>query len=391
MKLKFKSIIIFFVILFVGLYGSEKKYWERTFGGTEREIGWSVQVTGDGGCIIGGLTHSFGAGQTDYYLIKVDSEGNMEWQRTFGTEKRDMSIHVQNATDQGYILCGTTGYGSDNSDIYVVKTDSNGILDWEKTYGGEASERGGCIRPTADGGYIVCGTTSSYRAGDSDIYLLKISSTGERDWEKTYGGSGRDWSQAVQITSDDGIIIGGNTASYGQGKQDVYLIKTDHDGNKEWEKTYGGPENEFIFGTEGLIQAEDGGFVFCTYGQSFGEGMTDCYVVKTDSSGDIEWEKTFGGAQDDGALSVLQMQDSGYLICGYTKSTGAGDRDVYLVKIDQNGNKEWEKTFGGPGFDCGIAIQMTNDGGLIICGETASYGSGERDVYLIKTDLDEKY
>ena len=114
--------------------------------------------------------------------------------------------------------------------------------------------------------------------------------------------------------------------------------------------------------------------------------MNDFYIVKTSSSGETEWEKTFGGSKEDGPLSILQTQDSGYLICGYTKSIGAGNRDVYLVKIDKNGIKDWEKTYGGPDFDCGIALQQTADGGLIICGETASYGAGERDVYLIKTE-----
>ena len=158
-------------------------------------------------------------------------------------------------------------------------------------------------------------------------------------------------------------------------------------GNKEWEALYGGPEDEFVFGTGALIQTSDGGYIFCAYGRSYGEGMTDCYVVKTDASGDTEWEKTFGGSEDDGALSVLQTQDRGYIICGYTKSMGAGDRDVYLVKTDKDGVKEWERTYGGTGFDCGIAMKQTTDGGLIICGETNTYGAGERDIYLIKTIL----
>lgn len=405
-SIKIKFVLFILAIFLIGFYGFTKSinfrplmnawasvtaefegtYWEKTYGGPEREIGWSVQVTGDGGYIIGGLTNSFGAGKTDAYLVKTDPEGNMEWQRTFGSERRDMSINVQLTSDEGYILCGTTGYGSGDSDIYIVKTDSNGLLEWEQMYGGREAERGGCIKQTGDRGYIICGETSSFGAGESDIYLIKINSKGEKEWEKTYGGSGRDWCHNVQLTSDDGYILGGNTASYGQGKLDVYLIKTNINGNKEWEQTYGGPEDEFIFGPEGLIQTKDGGFIFCTYGESYGEGMTDFYIVKTDSSGDTEWEKTFGGSQEDGALSILQTQDRGYLICGYTKSIGAGNRDVYLVKIDKNGIKEWEKTYGGPDFDCGISLQQTADGGLIICGETESYGAGERDVYLIKAD-----
>jgi len=364
----------------------QEKYWEKTYGGPKREIGWSVQVTRDGGYIIGGFTRSFGVGDIDSYLIKTDSDGNMEWQRTFGGKRNDVSINVQITSDEGYILCGTTGFGSDSSDLYILKTDSKGLLEWEKKFGGTKKESGGCIKQTRDRGYIICGETSSFGAGESDIYLIKIDSKGEKEWEKTYGGSGRDWGHTVQLTSDGGYIIGANTASYGQGKLDVCLIKTDKKGNKEWEQTYGGPEDEFIFGTEGLIQTKDGGFIFCTYGASYGEGMTDFYIVKTDSLGDTEWEKTFGGSQEDGALAILQAQDGGYLICGYTKSIGAGDRDVYLIKIDKNGKKEWEKTYGGPDFDCGIAMQKTTDGGLIICGETESFGSGERDVYLIKTN-----
>ena len=400
-----KLVLIIFTVFLAGFYGFTKRSdyrsqlntqaseaskfeetaWEKTYGGQEREIGWSVQAAGDGGFIIAGLTSSFGAGETDAYLLKTDPEGNLEWQRTFGSEWRDMSLNVQLTSDEGYILCGTAGSGSCDSDIHIVKTDSAGQLEWEKMYGGKEADRGGCIKQTKDRGYIICGETSSFGAGESDIYLIKINSNGKKEWQKTYGGPGRDWCHNVQLTADGGYILGGNTASYGQGKMDVYLIKTDNSGNKEWTQTYGGPQDEFIFGTHGLIQTKDKGFIFCTYGESYGKGMTDFYIVKTDSSGNTEWEKTYGGSQDDGALSILQTQDLGYYVCGFTKSLGVGNRDVYLVKIDKNGIKERERTFGGPDFDCGIALMQTADGGLIICGETASYGAGERDVYLIKT------
>ncbi len=386
-----RFVLFTFAIFPIGLYGFEGKYWEKTYGGPEREIGWSVQVTRDGGYVIGGLTRSFGAGDVNFYLIKTDSEGNMEWERNFGDDRNNLCVNVQITSNEGYILCGTTGFGTDDSDIFIVKTDSKGLVEWEKTYGGSQAESGGSIKQTRDRGYIICGETSSFGAGESDIYLIKINSKGEKEWEKTYGGPSRDWGHTVQLTSDGGYIIGCNTASYGQGKLDVYLIKTDIKGNKEWDKTYGGTEDEYIWGTEGLIQTKDEGYIFCALSESYGEGMNDFYILKISSSGKIEWQKTFGGTKEDGPLSILQTQDSGYLICGYTKSFGAGDRDVYLIKIDKNGKKEWEKTYGGPDFDCGIAMQKTTDGGIIICGETESYGSGERDVYLVKTNFFEDY
>ena len=365
----------------------QEKYWEKTYGGPKVEIGWSVQLTGDGGYIIGGFTDSYGAGERDSYLVKTDSKGNKEWQRPFGGKKHDSSTNVQYIDDGGYILCGaTSSFGAGDSDLYIVKTDSKGLLEWEKNFGGVKQERGGCIKQTGDQGFIVCGETSSFGAGESDIYLVKINSKGEKQWDKTYGGPHRDWGNNVQLTSDGGYIIGGNTASYGQGKLDVYLIKTDKNGNKRWEKTFGGTEDEYIHGTAGLIQTKDGGFIFCAVTESYGEGMSDFYIVKTNHSGEQEWQKTFGGSKEEDPLSILQIKDGGYLICGYTKSIGAGDRDVYLIKIDNSGKKEWEKTYGGPDFDCGIAIQQTIDGRLIICGETKSYGAGDKDVYLIKTD-----
>ena len=163
----------------------------------------------------------------------------------------------------------------------------------------------------------------------------------------------------------------------------MYLVKTDSSGQNQWQKTFGGPKRDVGMS---LQQTEDNGYIICGYTSSYGSGDWDVYLIKTDSSGNLKWEKTFGGSERDAGYSILQTADGGYVLCGYTKSFGSGDRDVYLLKIDPSGNKQWQETYGGTDFDVGLSVQQTPDGEYVICGETKSYGSGNKDVYLIKTN-----
>jgi hypothetical protein len=206
---------------------------------------------------------------------------------------------------------------------------------WWRTYGGTNSDYGCSVQPTADGGYIVAGSTASFGAGNGDVYLIKTDASGDTLWTRTYGGTSDDYGWSVQLTSDGGYIIAGYSSSFGAGDYDVYLIRTSPSGDSLWTRTYGGTSLDKGYSVQ---QTSDGGYIVVGYTKSYGAGDVDAYLVKTDSSGDALWTRTYGGTNSDNGHSVQQTSDGGYIIAGQTRSFGAGSLDVYLIKTDANGN-----------------------------------------------------
>ncbi|ACK42564.1 lipoprotein [Dictyoglomus turgidum] len=359
-----------------------QQVWQKTYGGSSSDYAYSIQQTSDGGYIVAGYTWSFGAGNRDFYIIKLDSNGNKVWEKTYGGSNDDWARSIQQTSDGGYIVVGGTySFGAGYADFYIIKLDSNGDKVWEKTYGGSENDVARSIQQTSDGGYIVAGGTSSFGAG-GDFYIIKLDSNGNKVWEKTYGGSDDDWASSIQQTSDGGYIVAGGTYSFGAGSADFYIIKLDSNGDKVWEKTYGGSSWDRA---SSIQQTTDGGYIVAGYTNSFGAGNGDFYIIKLDSNGDKVWEKTYGGSSYDEAYSIQQTSDGGYIVAGYTESFGAGYSDFYIIKLDSNGDKVWEKTYGGSNDDEASSIQQTTDGGYIVAGGTYSFGAGG-DFYIIKTD-----
>jgi uncharacterized delta-60 repeat protein len=361
---------------------STQTVWQKTYGGSDWDWANSIQQTKDGGYIVAGGT--YGAGSADIYIIKLDANGNKLWEKTFGGSNNDEAYSIRQTSDGGYIVAGyTESFGAGSADIYIIKLDANGNEKWQKSYGGSNDDWANSIQQTKDGGYIVAGGTYSFGAGGLDVYVIKLDASGDMKWYKTYGESNDDNAWSIQQTTDGGYIVAGWTKSFGEGGMDVYAIKLDANGNEKWQKSYGGSNDDWA---NSIQQTKDGGYIVAGGTYSFGAGGLDVYVIKLDASGDMKWYKTYGESNDDNAWSIQQTTDGGYIVAGWTNSLGAGSYDVYVIKLDANGNEKWQKSYGGSNDDWAYYIQQTNDGGYIVAGVTNSFGAGGYDVYIIKMD-----
>ena len=358
---------------------------ERTYGGSSVDHSHSIQQTQDGGYILSGCTDSYGAGLLDIYLVRTDSLGDTLWTRTFGGTNLDFGFCVQQTHDLGYIVAGLTYPDSGSGDVYLIRMDSLGDSLWTRRYGGDEYDVGISVQQTRDLGYVICGLTYSFGADSGDMYIVKTDSLGDTLWTRNHGGSQKDFGRAVQQTEDGGYVLGGYTGPFG-GPYDMYLVKMDSLGGTLWTRTYGGINGEFGFSVQ---QTQEGGYVVAGNTYSFGAGEWDIYLVKTDSLGGPLWTKTYGGGDvEDREVHVQQTTDGGYIIAGNTASFGAGLRDLYLIKTDSLGETVWERTYGGSMDDYGLYVQQTQDGGYAVSGGTESFGAGSQDIYLVKTDGD---
>jgi pimeloyl-ACP methyl ester carboxylesterase len=355
----------------------------KTYGGANTDAGYpDIVQSSDGGYAIVGETSLLGAGGLDAYLVKTDADGNMQWNKTYGGPLNETGFRVCSTSDGGYAIIGTTSsFGAGGSDGWLVKTGANGIAYWAKTYGGTGDDTAVSVAQTADGGYAIVGYTNSSGAGKLDYWLIKTDAAGNMEWSKTYGRTNDDWGCDLILTSDGGYALLGYSTSFGGWK--AWLIKTDSAGNEAWNKTYG---IGVVTWVASGIQTADGGYAMS--GATYGPFLTniDTYLVKTDSSGNMLWNKTYGGTGTEQGGGLVQMADGGYAVVSETNSSGAGGMDGWLFRTDSSGNMLWNKTFGGPGKDNTNNIVLTADGGFAIAGYTNSFGTGNSELWLIKTD-----
>ncbi|QQS37580.1 MAG: T9SS type A sorting domain-containing protein [Ignavibacteriales bacterium] len=358
--------------------------WTKTFGGTNIDIGHSVEQTSDGGYIITGYTRSFGTmSGRNLWLIKTDENGNQIWNNALGGNSDDEGHCVKQSNDGGYIIAGlTNSFGAGVKDVYLVKTDSLGSLQWQKTFGGNSDDEGYSVIQSSDDGFVIAGVTSSFTSGGRDLYLVKTDVAGNLVWQKNLGGLSSDGAWEIQNTSDNGFIIAGWTFSQGPGALgNAWLVKTDSAGNEQWNKYFGGADVDRAYSVQ---QTVDNGYILTGYTSSFGAGLDDMLLIKTDSIGNQSWMKTFGGTGRDYGYSIDVTSDSGFIIAGYTLSFGAGGDDLWLVKTDYAGNQMWSKTFGGTSSEIAYSVIETIDGSFVVTGHTLSYGAGVHDVWLLK-------
>ena len=371
--------LLFILLLTIPFIGFGQS-WEKTYNISDYDYGSSIQQTSDGGYI---LTGHISILEQDIILIKLNSLGDTLWTNSLIETHDQVGRCVKQTSDNGYILCGTREIGG-NGNIWVIKTDSIGNMYWNVTFGDTLSySEGYSVQQTSDGGYIITGGTNVDQfLGNSNIQLIKIDGFGVEQWNQTYGGTGEDCGYSVQQTTDGGYITTGVIDLWGNNQGEIYLVKTDVNGVELWNNTFGGTSEDI---GRSVQQTIDGGYIISGYTWGGINGQSDIYTIKTDSNGIELWSHHLGGIDQDYSRSIQQTTDGGYIICGETSSYGNGDVDVYLIKTDDFGVEQWSQTFGGTDYDYGCSVQQTTDGGYIITGGTRSFGNWGN-IYVIKTD-----
>jgi hypothetical protein len=390
---KLSSLVLVLSIICITANASHgASYWAKTYGMSgAADVANSIQQTSDGGYIVGWRTDFYVACH-DALILKLDSSGEVTWQKTYGGDGCDETYAIQETFNGGYIAAGrTSSFGDFYSDIWVLKLDTNGDVVWQKTYGGSYQDIAYSIQQTdddgdsvKDDGYIVAGNTSSFGAGGGDVWVLKIDNNGEVTWQKTYGGSGSDRADSIQQTTDGGYIVAGATYSFGvYGDWDIWILKLNSSGDVIWEKTYDESAGD---GAYSIQQTSDGGYIVAgdTTPIPVNLQLYDVWVLKLDSSGDISWQKKYGGSDWDAAKSIQQTSDGGYIMAGWTRSFGSGNADSWILKLDTNGDISWQKTYGGNDWDVTFSIQQVLDGGYIMAGNTVSFVPGENEIWVLK-------
>ena len=372
------------IVLFAAapLHAQPDSLWSRTYGGDHNEGCTSLIQTADGGYALGGYTRSFGAGESDFWLVRTDENGDSLWSRTYGGKVNDGCYSLIQTTDGGFALAGyTSSFGAGQHDFWLVRTDENGDSLWSHTYGGQRSDACYIHFQTSDGGYVLAGYSNSFGAGDFDFWLVRTDENGDSLWSRTFGGQDWDMCESLVQTADGGFALAGFTSSFGSGEYDFWLVKTDKNGDSLWSRTYGGQNIDYC---NSLVQTSDGGYALVGDTDSFGAGRDDFWLVRTDENGDSLWSRTYGGGGNEWCNSLVQTEERGFALAGMTWSIGAGEGDFWLLRTNENGDSLWSRTYGGQNQDNCSSLILTTEGGYALAGGTQSFGAGEYDFWLVK-------
>lgn len=408
--------------------------WIKNYGGSGEDTGQSIIETSDGGYAILGFSNSLDGDISnktmevnDYWLLKLDADGNLEWNKTYGGSKDDRGQSLVQTADGGYALTGYAesddGDGSVNNgfhDNWILKLDTSGTVEWEKSFGFSGHDHSYDILQTVDGGFFFTGfldITSARLDGNTEkgnsltshgvgeFWGTKIDDLGDVQWRGYFGGTNNDRSHAVVQAEDGGFVMAGFTESNDfdisntQGSYDFWMVKVDDKGNMVWERSFGGSGIEISYD---ITKTDDGGYVvagntFSTDGDiTNSKGESDFWLIKVNGSGSLVWEQTYGGTQFDAAQAVVQSRDGGYFVVGNSKSAdtdtnaNSGENDIWVIKTDTEGNLVWQKSFGGTALDFGFDLVENQNGGIVLVGETSSSdfpsisSKGKSDLVVIK-------
>ena len=408
--------------------------WVKNFGGSGNESAQAIIKTDDGGYAILGYTSSINGDvstkteeENDYWFLKFDGNGNLQWNKTYGGSKDDIGQSLSQTKDGGYILTGysmsSDGDVSNNEgfhDNWILKLDAQGVLEWQSSYGFSGHDHSYDILEASQGGYFFTGflDITSARAdgntekgnsltshGVGEFRGTKIDENGSVQWRGYFGGTNNDRAHSVVQTNDGGFVMAGFTESDDydisntNGSYDFWVVKVDSFGNLVWEHSFGGEGIEVSYD---IAKTSDNGFV--VVGNTFSangdilvnHGESDMWMIKLDEEGNLIWEQTYGGSQFDLAQAVVESKDGGFLIAGNTKSEdqdstlNMGENDIWVVKTNKTGELVWQKSFGGSGLDFGFDLLENSDGSIMVVGESSSTDfnsvslKGNTDVILLK-------
>jgi PKD repeat protein len=408
--------------------------WQNLLGGNNWDFGKSIQKTADGGYILTGSTHSDSSGDVgvnhggqDVWVVKLNSAGTLQWQKVLGGRGDEEGNSILQASDGGYTIAGYTtsslsgdvGENHGGKDVWVVKLNSTGTLQWQKVLGGSGDEEGNSILQALDNGYILTGSTTSSNSGDvggnhggEDVWVVKLTSSGDPDWQKVLGGSKDEVGESIRRTGDGGYILTGTTQSsrsgdvqnLNHGEWDIWVVKLTASGATDWQRVYGGTGTDVGYSIAETIL---GGYILTGQTDSNNSGDVgpshgdyDVWVVQLGSSGIIGWQYAYGGNGYDRGYSISQTSDKGYILTGSTSSNQSGDvglnhggRDAWVVKLTSSGDPDWQKVLGGEYDDDSLSLQKANDGGYILAGFTYSsdngdvgHSHGSADVWVVKLE-----
>lgn len=384
--------------------------WQKSLGGSGPDQAYAIKQTTDGGYIVFGNTYSNDGdvsgnqGYFDFWVVKTNAGGVIQWQKCLGNSGLQEATSVQQTSDGGYIVAGNTSSGDagdvtgthGDQDYWIVKLNSTGVIQWQKSLGGTYGDYANAIQQTTDGGYIVAGSTTSNNGDVSgnhgffqdDAWIVKLNSTGSIQWQKCLGGANREVARAIKQTTDGGYIVACSASSndgdvsVNRGLSDYWVVKLNSTGTIQWQKSVGGSGSD---DAASIDQTADGGYVVAGYSTSnngdvsLNHGYEDYWVVKLNSIGTaIEWQKCFGGINQDRATSVHQTTDAGFIVAGYTSSNDGdvtgykGQADYWIIKLSNTGTLQWQKTLGGASMEEAQAVEQTSDGGYIIAGRSVS-------------------
>jgi len=424
MKKLFYS-LVFLLSIQSNLQGQPAIQWQKNYGGNNAERATSTKQTSDGGYIVAGYTLSNNGdvvghrSSEDYWVLKLDANGNIVWKRIYGGNNSDRCYAVQQTTDGGYILAGTSNSTDGNIsnprggfDMWIVKLNSTGNIVWKRNFGGSDDDAAYSIDQLNSGAYIVAGESKSQtndidnNKGGYDFWILKLSATGNLLWEKNYGGSSDESAKSVHECTDGSIVVAGETTSNdydvsnNKGGYDFWVLRLNSSGNIRWKNTYGGTSNDNAYS---VTQIANGNLVVVGETESNNgnvpnnKGGDDFWVLNLRGNGTVAWSKTYGGEADDNGRHIRETADGAVVVVGKSESSSGdvsghkGGHDFWVVKIRKTtGNIEWQKSLGGFDNDFGYGIDVTADGSQVIVGESESSdgdlnnNKGNADYWIVK-------